>query len=73
LNGGNASRVNGLDVKRMKAKNAAATEDCTARTRAFRVGGRFCPNQAAQAPNSVRISTQSRSEPSWFPQTPVTL
>jgi hypothetical protein len=66
-------RVNGFDVKRMKAKNAAATEDCTASTRALSVGGRLPPNQAAQAPKSVRISTHRRSEPSWFPQTPVTL
>jgi hypothetical protein len=64
LKGGKSARVNGLEVKRMKAKKATATADCTASTRALSVGGRFWPNQAAQAPKSVRISTQSSSEPS---------
>ena len=27
----------------------------------------------AEAPNNVRINSQSSIEPSWFPQTPVTL
>jgi hypothetical protein len=57
----------------MKAKNATATEDCTASTRALSGGGRLPPNHAAQAPNRVRISTHSSSEPSWLPQTPVIL
>ena len=66
-------RMNGFEVKMMKAKNATETEDCTASTRALRVGGRLPPNQAAIAPNSVRISTQSSIDPSWFPQTPLIL
>ncbi len=63
-------RQNGFDVKMMKAKNATAMEDCTDRTRALRLGGRLLPHQATIAPKSVRISTQSSIEPSWFPQTP---
>ncbi len=42
----------------------ARSADCTDSTRARRLGGRLPPNQAAQAPNSVRISTHSSIEPS---------
>ena len=57
----------------MKAKKAAAMADCTASTLARRPGGRLPPNQAAEAPNSVRISTQRSIDPSWFPQVPLIL
>ena len=62
--GGTASRVNGFEVNKIKAKNAAATEDCTAKTRALSVGGRLPPNHDAQAPNSVKINTHNSKEPS---------
>ena len=62
--GGVASRKNGLDVNRMKAKNATPIAACTERTRARKVGGRFPPNHAAIAPNSETMSTHSSIEPS---------
>ena len=57
----------------MNARNAAPIAPCTDSTLARRPGGRCSPNTAAVAPNSARISTHSSIEPSWFPQTPVTL
>ena len=57
----------------MKARKAAPIAPCTASTRARRPGGRCSPKLAAAAPNSARISTHMSIEPSWFPQTPVTL
>ena len=54
----------------MKARKATPIEACTASTRALSRGGKPPPNQAAIAPNSARISTQSSIEPSWLPQTP---
>ena len=57
----------------MKAKKATAIVACTARTRAFRLGGRLSPQTATMAPNSVRISIQSIIEPSWLPQVPAIL
>jgi hypothetical protein len=57
----------------MKAKKATPIEACTASTRALSAGGRLPPQVATIAPKSVRIRIQSSIEPSWFPQTPVTL
>ncbi len=54
----------------MKSRNATAIDDCTLSTLAFSVGGRLRPKAATAAPNSVRISTHSTIEPSWFPHTP---
>ena len=53
--------------------NAVPIDACTDRTRARSRGGRLSPKTAAAAPNSARISTHSSIEPSWFPQTPLTL
>jgi hypothetical protein len=71
--GGVTSRRNGFEVNRMKAMKATPTEACTASTRARSLSGRLPPNHPAMAPKRARISTQSSIEPSWFPQTPVTL
>jgi hypothetical protein len=73
LKGGVSSRRNGFEVKRMKAMKATPTAAWTDSTRARKRSGRLPPNHAAIAPNSARISTQRSIDPSWFPQTPVTL
>ena len=57
----------------MKSVKAVVIQACTASTLAFRRSGRLVPKKATMALNSVRISTQSSIEPSWFPQTPETL
>ncbi len=71
--GGTARRVNGLEVNRIKAKNATPIAACTPSTRARSVGGSDWPNHAAQAPNSATISTHSSMDPSWFPHVPLIL
>ena len=69
-----SSRANGLEVKRMKRRKAAPIQPCTASTRRAQRGRAGCaPKTATSAPKSARISTQRSIEPSWLPQTPVTL
>ena len=57
----------------MNNRNPTPIIACTARTRARSVGGKFRPNSATAAPNSVRMNTQRSIEPSWLLQTPVNL
>ena len=57
----------------MKARKAAAIRPCTESTRACRRAGKPSPKSATSAPKIARISAQSSMEPSWLPQTPVTL
>ena len=64
----------GLEVRRMKRRKAAAIQPCTASTRARSARGQVAAESRDQrAEAASRISTQRSIEPSWFPQTPVTL
>ena len=66
-------RKKGFDVNRINSKNATAISDCILRALAFNGGGIFRPHTATAAPNIDKIKTQSSIEPSWLPQTPLTL
>ena len=71
--GAGTSRRNGFEVKRMKSRNAAAIQRLHREHDGLQRRAGCAPNAATSAPNSARMSTQSSIEPSWFPQTPVTL
>ena len=71
--GAGATRVNGFDVARMNRRNATVTAPCTASVLARRRGGIPSRARATTAPNRVRMRIQRSIEPSWFPQTPVSL
>jgi len=57
----------------MKTRNPNAIMAWIDSTRACSAAGKLPPKVATRPPNSVRISTHSTIEPSWFPHTPVSL
>ena len=57
----------------MKAKVPKPSKPWIANVRARRVAGNDRPRPATSPPNKVSIRTHSIIEPSWLPQTPVTL
>ena len=57
----------------MNKRKPAPIKAWTESTRARKSGGRLPPKAATVAANRVSIRTQSRRDPSWFPQTPDTL
>jgi hypothetical protein len=58
-----------LEVKSEKDRKPTATMPITARTRASTTVGSWALKTATAAIQTARIRTQSRSEPSWLPQT----
>ncbi len=57
----------------MKASVPKPSSPWIAKVRARRVVGNDRPKAATIPPNKLSIRTQSIIEPSWLPQTPVTL
>ena len=71
--GGGNTRAKGFEVNSVKLRKPTAIQAWIASTRARKEGGRLRPKPATAAPKVARISTQSTMEPSWLPQTLVTL
>ena len=57
----------------MNSRKPTPIRPWTASERALNGKGRLRPYQATAAPQTARIQTQSTSEPSWFPHTPLIL
>ena len=71
--GGGQTRLKGLDAVSVNSRKPQATAPSTPMTRARKLAGKDRPRAATSPPNNVSIRTQSIIEPSWLPQTPVTL
>ena len=69
--GAGKSLSKGFDVARMKSRKPKASQPITARMRAVTGSGRCLLKLATAKDQKVSISSQSRIEPSWPPQTAV--
>ncbi len=67
--GAGSSRVNGLDVNRVKLRKPMLTRPITASTWAAKRSGRWPPSIATARVQPARIRAHSTSDPSCAPQT----